>query len=255
VEERGWTVGEVARMAGVSVRTLHHYDGIGLLRPACRSVSGYRLYGDDDLERLQRILAYREPEFGLDAIAELLDDPGVEPREHLVRQHRLVTGRLDRLRRLAAALEKELEATTMGIRLTPQERFEVFGDDDPGRYEAQVHQRWGDTDAYRQSQRRVATYGRDDWIRIRAEGEDIETRFAEALRSGLSSLGPEARALAEEHRQHISRWFYDLGYQMHVGLADLYLADERFAAHYDAREPGLARYVSDAVHANAVDRA
>ena len=140
----------------------------------------------------------------------------------------------------------------MGINLTPQEQLEVLGTDKPGgEWADEARERWGETDAYQQSQRRVAGYGKEDWQRIKAEADAGTAAFADALRAGLPASGPEAMDLAERHRQHISRYFYECGYPMHRGLADMYLADERFTANYEGVEPGLAQYVHDAIHANA----
>ena len=180
----GRTVGEVAAMAGVTVRTLHHYDRIGLLSPSGRSAAGYRLYAPDDLDRLHQVLLYRELGFSLEDVAALLADDA-DPEAHLRRQHRLLRDRLDRTQQMVAAVEKEMEARAMGISLTPEERFEVFGEFDPDQYEEEVQERWGETDAYAQSKRRTSAYTKDDWVRIKAEGEDVEARFAAALAAGV----------------------------------------------------------------------
>ena len=139
----------------------------------------------------------------------------------------------------------------MGIQLNPEEMFEVFGDEDPTQHDEEAKERWGDTDAYKESQRRVSRYSKDDWLRIKAEGGDVERRFAEALRSGVPADSPEAMDIAEDHRQQISRWFYECPVQMHRGLGEMYVADPRFTKHYDDVEPGLAQYVRDAIVANA----
>ena len=249
-----FTVGEVAKFAGVTVRTLHHYDEVGLLSPSGRTAAGYRQYADADLERLQQILCYRELGFGLDDIAAILDDPRNDPVDHLRRQYELLTDRIDRLREMVAAVKKTMEARKMGISLNPEEMFEVFGDDDPTQYAEEAEQRWGETDAYKQSQRRTASYTKDDWLRIKDEGADVERQFAEALASGKPADSPEAMDAAEAHRMQIDRWFYDLSYDMHRGLGDMYLADPRFEEHYEKVATGLAQYVRDAIHANA-DRA
>jgi hypothetical protein len=152
---------------------------------------------------------------------------------------------------MVAAVEKEMEARQMGISLTPEERFEVFGDLQPEQYAAEAEERWGDTDAYAQSQRRTAAMSKEDWLRVKAEGEDVERRFAAALASGAAADSVEAMDLAEEHRQQISRYFYDCSPEMHAGLGRMYLEDERFTAHYERVAPGLAQYVSTAVQANA----
>ena len=246
-----YSIGEVSRLAGVTVRTLHHYDEIGLLSPGQRSAAGYRRYRDRDLERLQQVRFYRELGFSLDEIATILDDEGADGLSHLRRQHELLTARIERLRAMVAAVEHAMEATDMGIGLTPQERFEVFGDRDPERDADEVRERWGDTDAYRQSQRRTGRYTRADWLRIKAEGEEISAGLAAALRAGEPATGVVAMDLVERHRRHISPWFYDCSHQMQRGLGEMYLADPRFTANYENVEPGLARYVHDAIEANA----
>jgi hypothetical protein len=156
---------------------------------------------------------------------------------------------------MVAAVEKEMEARQMGISLTPEERFEVFGENDPSRYEAEAEERWGKTDAWAESQRRTRTYGKDDWLRVTAEGADIERRFAAALASGVAPDSAGALDLAEEHRQQISRNFYDCPPEVHAGLGRMYVEDERFTAHYEEIAPGLAQYVSTAVQANAARQA
>ena len=244
-------VGEVAALAGVTVRTLHHYDRIGLLSPSGRTAAGYRRYSPADLDRLHQVLLYRELGFSLEDVATLLDDPDADPEAHLRRQHRLLRDRLERTSAMVAAVEKEMEARAMGISLTPGERFEVFGEHDPAQYDAEVEERWGETEAYAQSKRRTAAYTKDDWLRIKAEGEDIEARFAEALGSGVPADSAQAMDLAEEHRQQISRNFYDCPPEMHAGLGRMYVEDERFTAHYEQVAPGLTQYVSTAVQANA----
>ncbi len=244
-------VGQVAELAGVTVRTLHHYDRIGLLSPSGRTSAGYRSYSAADLDRLHQVLMYRELGFPLEEVATLLDDPSADPAEHLRRQHRLLRDRLERTQAMVAAVEKEMEARAMGIALTPEERFEVFGEHDPEQYEAEVEQRWGDTDAYAQSKRKTAAYSKEDWLRIKAEGADVEARFAAALRAGVPADSEQAMDVAEEHRQQISRYFYDCPPQMHAGLGRMYVEDERFTAHYEQIATGLAQYVSTAVQANA----
>jgi DNA-binding transcriptional MerR regulator len=247
-------VGEVAALAGVTVRTLHHYDRIGLVQPSARSAAGYRRYAAADLDRLHQVLLYRELGFGLEEIATLLDDPEADPAAHLRRQHRLLRERIERTQAVVAAVEKEMEARAMGISLTPEERFEIFGDGLSEEYQAEAEERWGETEAWAQSQRRTAAYDKQDWLRIKAEADDVERRFAEAMRSGAAADSPQALDLAEEHRQHIGRWFYDCPPAMHAGLGRMYVEDERFAAHYEQVAPGLARYVSTAVQANAARR-
>jgi DNA-binding transcriptional MerR regulator len=250
-----YAVGQVAAFAGVTVRTLHHYDEIGLLRPGGRSHAGHRRYDDADLDRLQRIMFYRELGFPLDEIAALLDDPDIDPADHLRRRHQVLTGRIEELRAMAAAVERAMEARKLGINLTPEERFEVFGNHDPERYADEARERWGDTDAYRQSAARTSRYTKEDWLRINEEQQEWGRRIAALLDAGAPAGGEAAMDLAEEHRAQISRHYYDCSYEIQTGLAEMYLADPRFTAHYEAIRPGLAAYLHDAILANAVRRA
>jgi DNA-binding transcriptional MerR regulator len=125
MDAKDYTVGAVAGLTGVSVRTLHHYDETGLLRPGGRNAAGYRLYSPQDLQRLQRVLFYRELGFGLDTIAVIVDDPGSTGGDHLRRQRQLPAARIARCQAMAAVIDKELSVRKRGISLTPQERLEV----------------------------------------------------------------------------------------------------------------------------------
>jgi MerR family transcriptional regulator, thiopeptide resistance regulator len=242
------TVGEVAELAGVSVRALHHYDELGLLSPSARSDAGYRLYSRADLERLQEILVWRALGFSLGDIRALLDQDSYDRLSALERQRELVQRDLERLSGLAHGLDRALAAHRNG---TTQKETTMFDGLDPSEYEDEARERWGHTDAYRESRRRAARYGEAEWRQIRDETEDIERAFAELMRAGEPASGEAARALAERHRAQISRWFYEGSPQMHRGLAEMYIADDRFAQHYERRAPGLAAYVHDAILANA----
>lgn len=246
-----YSVGQVAGLAGVTVRTLHHYDSIGLLSPGGRSLAGHRRYEDADLDRLQQILFYRELGFPLDEVAALLDDPDTDPRAHLRRQHRLLSDRIAALTRMAAAVEHAMEARKMGISLTPEEKFEVFGDKDPEEHAEEAERRWGGTELYAESQRRAARYTKDDWKRMQAEVAEWGERYGALLAAGEPPEGEAATTLAEAHRQHITTWFYDCDLTLHRGLGDLYVSDERFRAFYDSMGPGLAEHLRAAIHANA----
>jgi len=226
------SVGEVARLSGVSIRTLHHYDEIGLLSPGGRTKAGYRRYASEDLERLQQILCYRSLGFDLREIATILDDPHTDPLEHLRRQRELLESRIQDLGKMARTVEKMMEAKKMGISLSPDEMFEVFGEHDPTEHAEEVEQRWGTTDAFAESRRRTASYRKEDWKRLGQEAEEIGAGFAKA-------------------RLHIARWFYACSHEMHERLGEMYVADPRFAKHYEDRQVGLAVYVRDAIAANA----
>lgn len=248
------TVGVVSRMVGVSVRTLHHYDSIGLVVPSGRTPSGYRVYDDADVERLHQVLMYRELDFSLEQIATLLDDPDADALQHLESQRGHLRARIDRLHRMVAAVEDLMTAKKTGIQLSAAEQAEIFGDNWLGEeYADEAEERWGETDAWKQSRQRTATFSKRDWEQIKQETDDLERRLTEAMRRDVTPGDPEANALAEEHRAQIGR-FYDCDHDMQVCLADMYVADPRFVEHYDAQAPGLATYLREVIRANAEQR-
>ena len=242
------TVGQVAERFHVTVRTLHHYDEIGLLRPSERSPAGYRLYTGDDITRLQHVVVYRRLGFALEEIALLLENPeNVE--EHLRRQRAAVMSRLDEMRELVVAIDRALEREMNSERATDEDLKELFGE---GFHDAQVEaeEKWGDTDAWRQSQERTRDYSRSDWEAVKAESDRVHAAFTDAMDAGEPPTSEAAMAAAELHRTSMQR-FYDCDYEMQRGLADMYVSDPRFIATYDEIRPGMSHYVRDAIHANA----
>jgi MerR family transcriptional regulator, thiopeptide resistance regulator len=244
------TVSEVAALAGVTVRTLHHYDEVGLVVPSGRSDAGYRLYAASDLERLQLVLFYRELGFGLGEIRDLLDGSDVDRGEVLRAQRELLTRQAHRLDRILAAVDEAIAAHEKGETMSDDVMFEVFGEQQR-ELQAEAEQRWGETDAYRESRRRTARYTRQDWEELKAESEAIMLRIAEVYRSGAPADSGAAMDAVEAHRIQITERFYDCSHEMQVQLGEGYVQDPRFAATYESIEPGLAVWVRDAIRANA----
>ncbi|WP_037364862.1 MerR family transcriptional regulator [Nakamurella lactea] len=246
-----FTVGALAELSGVSVRRLHHYDEIGLLVPTARSSAGYRLYSPDDLQRLQRILFYRELGFELAAIATILSDPATTAEEHLQRQHGLLTESIARRRAMLALIERELSARRMGISLTAQERLEVFGGTRLEDHADRAEQQWGgDSEQWSQRQQRTARYTKQDWLALRSEQADIHQRLLDAMCAGIPPDDSTVTDLAEEHRRHLERWHHDCDYSVHRRLAEAYRNNERIGRNFDDMAPGLSRYIHDAIVAN-----
>jgi DNA-binding transcriptional MerR regulator len=248
-----YQVKDVARMSGVSVRTLHHYDEIGLLAPRARTEAGYRLYGPDDVLRLQQIVIGRELGLSLEEIRRSLDDPAFDQRQALLAQR-------EQLRRRAAQAAAMINAVDAALARLPDaigdaasgghmDMTEIFDGFDPSRYEAEARERWGSTGAYKTSQARVGRYDKADWEALKAEQAGVYAEAAAALRAGRSPA--DAADVAERHRQVIDRWFYPCSREMHLGLADLYESDERFAASIDAHATGLTAFLVAAIRANA----
>jgi len=244
------TVGQVAETFGVTVRTLHHYDEIGLLSPSERSRAGYRLYTAEDLERLATIVTYRRLDLPLDEVAALLRGEG-SALEHLKRQRDAVLHRVEELHGLVDAIDARLEREMNEQPATQEDLKEVFGDGFSDEYEAEAQERWGETDAWKQSARRTKGYTKADWERIRAEGDAVNAAFVAALQAGHPATSAEAMDAAEAHRAQIDTWFYECSHDVQRGLADMYVADPRFTKTYEDLAPGLAEYVRDAIHANA----
>jgi len=244
------TVGQVAETFGVTVRTLHHYDEIGLVVPSERTPAGYRLYTDDDLARLSRVVTYRRLGLPLDEVRALLDGDGT-PVEHLRRQRAVVQSRLGELQELVTAIDRALEREMNDHPATTADLKELFGDGFSEEYATEAEQRWGETDAWRQSRSRTSRYTKADWEEVRAEMEAVTSALVAAMQAGEPATSEVAMGAAEAHREHIHRRFYDLDHSFHRGLADMYLADPRFTKTYEDIAPGLAQYVHDAIHANA----
>jgi DNA-binding transcriptional MerR regulator len=250
--DQEWTVNGLAEFSGVTVRALHHYDEIGLLTPNRRSSAGYRLYSAADARRLAQVVALRAMGMGLADVRAVLDGPASGREGLLRRQLDALAGQAATLDRQRELLMRALEATDMAINLDPEEMREVFGEHDPGSFTEEVEERWGSTEAFVESRRRTASYTKDDWEAARADADRVAMEFGACMSAGFPADSDAAMAAAEQHRASISRWYYPCSVEMQVGLAEMYVTDPRFTAHYDDRLPGLAQYIHDAVLANAL---
>jgi DNA-binding transcriptional MerR regulator len=248
---RTWQVNEVARITGVTVRALHHYDEIGLLVPSMRSPAGYRLYTDEDLLRLQQILIGRTLGLSLEEIRHLLDDPALDRRQLLLRQREELQRRAEATAAMLRSVDAALALLDEPERSDTMDLKEIFDGFDPKQYEQEAKDRWGHTEAYRESQRRAKAYTKQDWLAIKAEMNAVVTDAAAALQAGCDPDSEDVMDIAERARLSIDRWFYPCSRQMHSRLADLYEADERFAANYERHAAGLTAFFATAIRANA----
>ncbi|MFI8243648.1 MerR family transcriptional regulator [Streptomyces sp. NPDC085866] len=254
-----YSVGQVSVFAGVTVRTLHHYDKAGLLSPSGRSRTGYRLYSDADLARLQQILFYRELGFTLDEITEILNDPDANALEYLTARQRQLSQEIARLQQLSEVAERAIEVQRTGVSLTPQERFDVFGEITFDlSYATDAELKWADSEGQRESMARAAAHTKEDWRQLMGEAGAWRAELLAAFDEGEPADGQRARDLAEEHRLHISRWFTSCPPDMHRRIADDFVADPRAFALVvppSQQRPGLAAYLRKAAHANAARHA
>jgi len=244
-----FTVGELSRLTGVTVRALHHYDEIGLVRPSQRSAAGYRIYNDGDVLRLQQVLVFRELGVPLDEIGTAIDR--ASDRAALLRKHRReLADKRTRIDAMLAAVDAALGALEKGQTMQPVDVKKMFDGFNPEDYEEEARQRWGHTDAYKESARRTKQYGKPEWEAIRRESEAIYARLAELMQQGAGAADPAVQAAVEDHRMHLERWFYPCSKQMHHGLGEMYVADTRFTANLDKVAPGFARFLRDAIAAS-----
>lgn len=252
-------MGQVAAFAGVTVRTLHHYDKAGLLSPGDRSPAGYRLYGDADLVRLQQILFYRELGFSLEEIAVIFEDPQANALDRLQARQRQLEEEIARLQRLAEVAQRAIEVQRTGVPMTPRERFEVFGEITFDlSYATEAELKWVHSAGQREAMERANAHTKEDWRRLMGEAAAWRAELLAAFDQGEPSDGERAGDLAEEHRLHISRWFTSCPPDMHRRIADDFAADPRAFALVvppSQQRPGLASYLCKAVHANAARRA
>jgi DNA-binding transcriptional MerR regulator len=244
-----YKIKEVADMVGVTVRTLHHYDQTGLLRPGSVTTAGYRLYSDYDLERLQQILFFKELGFKLYEIKGILDSPGFDRRQALNSQKKLLIEKKKRLEAIIGLVEQTLGSIEGGITMAKKEMFRAFDmseiEKHQQRYAEETKQKYGHTEAYKESQKKTAAYSKDDWASIQARGNKIYQKIADLM--DKSPGDPQVQKAIGEWRQHITDSFYNCTPEIFRRLGDLYVQDERFTANIDKVKPGLARFMSEAM--------
>ncbi len=231
------TVHQVAELSGVSVRTLHYYDQIGLLKPTRVTEAGYRLYDDAALARLQRILLYREVELPLDDVRRLLADETDAPRA-LEAQRELLALKIKRLQGLQDLCERLLKGETIMS-------FEAFDSKAIDQYKQEVKERWGETLAYRESEKKAAGYQQADWEEIQTEADEIFAAFA-GIRTQAPD-GTEAQALVRRWQEHVTRRHYPCTKEILQGLGQMYTADPRFAQNLDRFGEGTAAFIGKAI--------
>jgi DNA-binding transcriptional MerR regulator len=241
----GHTVRRLARLAGVSVRTLHHYDAIGLLKPGRRSASGYRLYGQPDLLRLQQILFYRELDLPLAEIARILDDPDFDPAESLRGHRRALEARLGRLHRLLRTPDETLAQYEGGTMLTDAELYQGFPPENVDVIRAEARRLYGE-ERVAESEGKAKAMGKARWAEAKLEAEAINRDLAALMRSGHDAGSPEVRAVTSRHHAWI-RNFWTPDAESYRGLGRLYVEHPEFRGYYDRTAPGLAEYLCRAI--------
>ena len=242
---KAYTVSQLAKMAGVSVRTLHHYDQIGLLEPSARTEAGYRLYGEPELLRLQQILLFKELDMPLDEVRLILDDPGFDQVAALERHQQLLHRRMERLTRLLKTIARTIDRLTEDdMTLTDQELYEGLTTEQIERYKREAREMY-DPALVEESERRVKKMSRAEWKAVGAEGEAITTALA-----ALTDREPgdaEVQKLIARHHAWIEH-FYPCSAEVYRGLGQGYVEHPEFRAFYEKYRPGLADFISAAMN-------
>ena len=228
----------------MSVRTLHHYDHFGLLKPSSRTAAGYRLYGQKDLLRLQQILFYRELDFPLSEIKKILDRPGFRLTKALESHRMMLQGRAERLARLMKTIDKtiqKLEEENVGM--TDEELYEGFSKEQIEQERSEVRERY-DPKIVAESERRVRNMSKEQWKGIKQAGSEIPQRLAALM--DRQPGDPEVQKVIAQHYQWVEN-FYTVSAEIYRGLGTLYVQDPRFRANYDKHRAGLADFMKAAM--------
>jgi DNA-binding transcriptional MerR regulator len=245
-----YMVREIAEMVGISIRTLHYYDQIGLLKPESISPTGYRLYTDHDLEKLQQILFFKELGFSLQETGNIINKPDFDRTQALKTHKELLTEKRKRLEALIKSVEKTIQSIEGGSTMDQKEMFEAFDmseiEKHKEKYAEETKQHYGQTDAYMESQKKTANYTKEDWAAIMKRRDELYTRIASLMDMGPAN--PQVQETVAQCRQHITDNFYNCTPEIFRGLGDLYVNDERFTANIDKIKTGLAKFLREAMH-------
>ncbi|GGF34177.1 MerR family transcriptional regulator [Halobacillus andaensis] len=244
-----YKVKEVADLAGISVRTLHHYDQIGLLSPK-KADNGYRYYSDNDFIRLQQILFFKELDFSLQRIKEILQDPAFDEKQALKQHKTILLEKKERLDKIIQSIDQSIRTFEGGKEMAHKDRFEPFDmkniKEHQKKYAIEAEQRWGDTDAYQESARRTSSYTEEDWKKIHEESEEIDGQLVNLM--DRSPADAEVQKWIEAKRQHITDHFYECNIEIFRGLADMYINDPRFTKNMNKKKQGYADFLNKAMH-------
>ena len=244
-----YTIIKLARMAGISGRTLRYYDEEGILKPARINSSGYRIYGSREIDRLQQILFYRELEFSIDKIREIIDNPDFDEKEALISHREQLLKKREQLDRLISNVERTLQGKEGKIIMTDKEKFEGFKKDlidkNEREYGAEIREKYGE-DTIKASNEKFMNMSKEQFEEFEKLGQEILETLEDALDTG-DPAGELAQRACELHKRWLLFTWKEYSKEAHAGLAQMYVDDERFTAYYDKIRPGMAAFLRDAV--------
>lgn len=236
------SIGETSKLTGISVRTLHYYDEINLLKPSEVTESGYRYYDDNALERLQQILFYRELDFPLKDIKEILSKPDYNSIQALKNHKELLLLKRKRLDKLIKLVENIIKGeSTMEFNEFDMTEIEKAKE----KYAKEVKEKWGDTEAYKENSEKTSKYKKEDWEKIQKEADEIFKEFS--ANKDKSPSSKEAQDLVVKWQNHITKYYYNCTKEILKGLGEMYIADERFTKNINKFGEGTAEFMSEAI--------
>jgi DNA-binding transcriptional MerR regulator len=245
-----YTVQKLAQLAGVSTRTLRYYDEIGILKPARINSSGYRIYGQAEVDRLQQILFYRELEVSLDGIKEIMTSPSFDGASALKEHREKLLEKKDQLERLIANVDKTIALTEGRTTMSDREKFEGFKkkviEDNEKKYGKEIREKYGNQ-TVNQSNAKVQNMTEEQYQEVTKLANQITETLAEAFKTG-DPAGELAQKAADLHKKWLCFYWSEYSKEAHAALAQMYVDDERFTAYYDKEQPGTAEFLRDAIH-------
>lgn len=231
---------EFAIATGVSIRTIHYYDEIGLLTPAyVDKITGYRYYDENSILRMQEILFYRELDFSLKSIKEILTSPNYDKNKVLNEQKELLILKKERLEKIIFAIDGAIEGENV---------MSVFDKTEFEKYKNEVKEKWGQTEAYKEHSEKTKTYSKEKWNNLASGMDEIMAMFSVCMKNGSEANSVEAQELVRKLQNHISENYYHCTNEILASLGGMYIADERFKNNIDKHAIGTAEYISKAIN-------
>lgn len=244
-----YRIKEVADLLGISVRMLHHYNKIDLIKPESFTEAGYRLYSDDNLSMLQQVLFFRELNFSLQEIKEIINNKNFNQMKALETHKTMLKEKIKKLEKIIETVDKTINSIKGGAKMDKKEMFETFDMTDIEKHQKEYYEEtkinYGHTKAYQESQKKTAHYTKKDWKEITEKGTLLYKKLASLITVDVKSQS--VQTIVDELRNYISTYFYDCTIKIFQGLGQLYVTDPRFTKNIDQYGEGLAEFLKDAI--------
>lgn len=250
-----YTIKKLARLAGISTRTLRYYDEIGLLVPARINTSGYRIYGSKEVDALQQILLFKEMGFELDAIKKIMSDASFDRLEAMKQHLEKLEEQENRIKLLINNVKQTILEEQGGIKMSDIEKFEGLKkelvDKNEEKYGKEIRERYGD-DTVDESNRKMMNLSKEDYDKMQKLAEDINARLEKAVLEKEEPTSEVGKEIAMLHKEWLTYAWSKYSSEAHRGLGEMYVADQRFTANYDKNVEGCAEFLRNAINEHIV---